>query len=99
MAKPSPLPIGRPSLHVIQSRGAEPNIMNFYCSNYSTSFTRPSSEYNRGKNFDILAYSAGVVFKPKTAPENKRTGYISNVRPQIYYNRALDEFDNPEMGY
>jgi hypothetical protein len=21
------------------------------------------------------------------------------VRPQIYYNRALDEFDNPEMGY
>lgn len=98
MAKPSPLPIGRANPHVMQSRGAEANIMNFYCSSYSTGFTRPSTDFNKEKYFDLPAYSGGAKFKPRTAPENKRTGYIANVRPQIYYRRTLDDLDNPEMG-
>ena len=99
MAKPSPLPIGKPTRHVLQSRGAEPDLLNFYSTSYSTGFTRPSIENNKGRHFDIPAYSGKEVFKPRTAPENRRTGYTTNVRPQIYYRRTLDDLDNPEMGY
>ena len=98
MAKPTPLPLGRAHPHVLQSRGAETNIMNFYVTSYSSGFTKPSIDFNKGRNDDIPAYSGGPVFKPRSAPENHKTGYIANVRPQIYYNRNLDEFDNPEMG-
>lgn len=98
MAKPSPLPIGKPTRHVLQSRGAEPDLLNFYSTSYSTGFTRPSIENNKGRHFDIPAYSGKEVFKPRTAPENRRTGYTTNVRPQIYYRRTLDDLDNPEMG-
>ncbi len=98
MAKPSPLPIGRANRHVLQSRGAEADIMNFYCTSYSTGFTKPSIDFNKGNNASIPAYSGSASFKPRTAPENKRTGYIANVRPQIYYRKTLDDLDNPEMG-
>lgn len=98
MAKPSPLPVGKPNRHVLQSRGAETNLMNFYCTSYSTGFTKPSVEFNKGRHADIPSYSGKDNFKPRTAPENKRTGYIANVRPQIYYRRTLDDLDNPEMG-
>lgn len=99
MAKPSPLPIGRANKHVNQSRGAEPSLMNFYCTSYSTGFTKPSTACNKGRARDIPAYSGSAPFKPRTAPENHRTGYIANVRPQIYYRKTLDDLDNPEMGY
>lgn len=98
MAKPSPLPIGRANKHVNQSRGAEPSIMNFYCTSYSTGFTKPSTACNKGRARDIPAFSGSAPFKPRTAPDNHRTGYIANVRPQIYYRKTLDDLDNPEMG-
>lgn len=98
MAKPSPLPIGRANRHVLQSRGAEKDLMNFYCTSYSTGFTKPSIDNNKGSRNALPAYSGSEPFKPRTAPENKRTGYIANVRPQIYYRRTLDDLDNPEMG-
>lgn len=98
MAKPTPLPIGRANPHINQSRGAEPYIMNFYVTSYSTSFTKANIDNNKGRFKDIPAYSGNEEFKPRSAPENKKTGYTSNVRPQIYYNRNLDELDNPEMG-
>jgi protein phosphatase 1 regulatory subunit 32 len=98
MAKPSPLPIGRANPHVQQSHGAENYIMNFYCTNYSTSFTKPNIENNKGRKDDIPAYSGNEVFKPRSAPLYHQSGFTSNVRPQIYYNRTLDNHDNPEMG-
>lgn len=98
MAKPTPLSIGRANPHVLQSRGADPNIMNFYSTSYSTGFTKPSIEHNKGRSIDIPAYSGNEVFKPRSAPENKQTGYVANVRPQIYYQESLDRYDNPDMG-
>lgn len=99
MAKPPSLPLGRADSHILQSRGAEPYIMNFYSTNYSTSFTKPSIDFNKSRLNDIPAYSGNSVFKPRSAPEIKKTGFVSNVRPQIYYNENLDQFDNPDMGF
>jgi protein phosphatase 1 regulatory subunit 32 len=98
MAKPTPLPLGKPSPHVMQSRGAENYLMNFYITSYSTGFTKPNIEVNKSKSNDIPSYTGGEIFKPRSAPEHNKSGFTSNVRPQIYYNRTLDEFDNPEMG-
>lgn len=98
MAKPTPLPLGRPNHHVLQSRGAEPYIMNFYSTSYSTSFTKSNIDNNKGRLKDIPAYTGETVFKPRSAPLEHKTGFTSNVRPQIYYKRNLDELDNPEMG-
>lgn len=98
MAKPTPLQIGRPTPHIMQSRGAENFIMNFYVTNYSTSFTKPSIDFNKSRQNDIPVYSGGPTFVPRSAPEVRKTGYIANVRPQIYYNRDLDELDNPNLG-
>ena len=97
MAKPTPLPIGRANPHVAQSRGADNYIMNFYVTNYSTAFTKPNIERNASRRNDIPVYSGGSVFAPRSAPAYPSTGFTSNVRPQIYYNRTLDELDNPEM--
>lgn len=99
MAKQAPLQIGRPNPYISQSRGAENYIMNFYVTNYSTSFTKPNLEFNKSRQNDIPSYSGNSVFVPRSAPLVRQTGYISNVRPQIYYNRELDELDNPHMGY
>ena len=98
MAKPTPLPLGRANPHIMQSRGAEPSIMNFYCTSYSTGFTKPNITNNRGKTKDIPAFSGGEVFIPRSAPQLKKTGFISNERPQIFYDNTLDRLDNPEMG-
>ena len=98
MAKPTPLPLGRANPHVMQSRGADPYIMNFYSTSYSTGYTKPSISFNKGRSLDIPAYSGKDVFKPRSAPENKKTGYIANTRPQIYYQESLDDYDNPDMG-
>lgn len=85
--------MGRANPHIMQSQGAEPYIMNFYSTQYSTSFTKPLAV----KRNDIPAFSGGEVFKPRSAQEYKRSGFASNVRPQIYYNTKLDEIDNPEL--
>lgn len=98
MAKPTPFALGRPNPHILQSRGAEPYIMNFYSTSYSTSFTKADIESNKGKFKDIPAYSGNQVFKPRSAQFENKTGFTTNVRPQIYYYRNLDELDNPEMG-
>lgn len=34
---------------------------------------------------------------PRTG-KHKGTGYQSNFRPGVYYNRKIDEVDNPKMG-
>lgn len=99
MAKQAPLPLGRADPHIKQSRGAENYIMNFYVTNYSTSFTKPSIDNNKSRHTDIPVYSGSDAFKPRSAPENPRTGYTTNVRPQIFYNRTIDQLDNPELGY
>ena len=98
MAKPTPLPIGRANPHIMESRGAEPYIMNFYCTNYSTAFTKPNTEFNKGKFKDIPGYTGNPEFKPRSAPLYATSGFTSNDRPQIYYKRSLDEYDNPQMG-
>ena len=98
MAKPTPLQIGRPNPHIMQSRGADSFIMNFYVTNYSTSYTKPKIDFNKSRQFDIPVYSGESKFVPRSAPEVRKTGYITNVRPQIYYNRELDELDNPHLG-
>ena len=77
MAKPTPLPLGRANPHIMQSRGAEPSIMNFYCTSYSTGFTKPNITNKRGKTKDIPAFSGGEVFIPRSAPQLKKTGFIS----------------------
>ena len=99
MAKPSVLPMGRADPHVLQSRGADNYIMNFYVTSYSTSFTKPNIEFNKSLRNDIPVYSGGSLFKPRSAPESHSTGYTTNVRPQIYYKESLDRLDNPEMGF
>lgn len=98
MAKPIPLPLGRANPHINQSRGAENYLMNFYVTNYSTSFVKPNTEVDKRRFHDIPAYSGGSVFKPRSAPAYKKSGFTSNERPQIYYRRTLDNLDNPEMG-
>jgi len=85
--------MGRANPHIMQSRGAEPYIMNFYATQYSTSFAKPITV----KRSDIPAFSGGEVFKPRSAQEYKSSGFTSNVRPQIYYNKNLDEIDNPDL--
>lgn len=97
MAKPTPLPLGRANPHIIQSRGAEPYIMNFYCTSYSTNYTKPSTTHNKGKFKDIPAFSGSEVFKPRSAPDYRGSGFTSNERPQIYYKKSLDLLDNPQM--
>ncbi len=99
MAKQTPLPLGRANPHIVQSHGPETNIMNFYITNYSTSFTKPNILNNKSKYNDIPAYSGSQTFIPRSAPENKATGFVSNVRPQIYYKESMDAIDNPELRY
>jgi hypothetical protein len=72
--------------------------MNFYVTNYSTSFTKPNTEIDKRRFHDIPSYSGGSVFKPRSAPNYQKSGFTSNERPQIYYRRTLDNLDNPEMG-
>ncbi len=98
MAKPTPLPIGRANPHIMQSRGAESYIMNFYSTNYATAFSRPDSEFNKGRAKDLPGFTGNPVFKPRSAPNHTTSGFTSNERPQIYYRRTLDELDNPQMG-
>jgi hypothetical protein len=98
MAKPTPLPLGRANPHINQSRGAENYIMNFYVTNYSTAFTKPNVEFNKGRFKDIPVYSGGSAFQPRRAPEHHQSGFTSNDRPQIFYRKTLDDLDNPEMG-
>ncbi len=97
MAKPTPLPIGRANPHVLQSHGPENFIMNFYITNYSTAFTKPNTDYDKSKFGDIPAYTGGQAFKPRSAPENKKTGFVANVRPQFFYKESLDKLDNPPL--
>ena len=100
MSRPTPFPLGRAHTHIQQSRGADNYLMNFYVTSYSTSFTKAEPEARKmGKFQDLPAYSGSEAFKPRSAPPDPKTGFISNVRPQIYYRRTLDELDNPEMGY
>ena len=50
--------------------------------------------------FYITEYSTkhGIDgFSPRYVKHNG-TGYKSNFRPGVYYNRKLDELDNPVMG-
>ena len=35
--------------------------------------------------------------KPRTGSVSS-SGYASNIRPQMFYSRSIDEFDNPYMG-
>lgn len=97
MAKATPLPVGRAHPHIKESRGAATDIMNFYVTSASSAYTKPSIDSNKSRFKDIPVYSSNQVFIPRSAPEDKRTGYTANVRPQIYYNKTLDEFDNPSM--
>ncbi len=97
MAKPIPLPLGRADPHILESNGAETNIMNFYVTSYSTSFVKPNTTHNKSKYSDIPAYTGTQTFVPRSAPENKGTGFVSNVRPQIFYKESMDKIDNPEL--
>ena len=99
MAKPTPLPIGRANPHIMESHGAEPYIMNFYSTAYSTAFTRPNIEHNRGRQLqDLPGYSGNEAFQPRSAPPYKTSGFTNNDRPQIFYRKTLDDYDNPQMG-
>ncbi|EDO43736.1 predicted protein [Nematostella vectensis] len=72
------LPYGPGNAHMLQSKGADINVMKFYCTEYATRYGEDG-------------------FNPRTG-KHLGTGYQSNFRPGVYYNRRLDELDNPAMG-
>ena len=90
MTRPIPLPIGRADPHILQSHGPDANLMNFYVTNYSTSFTKPNITNNKSKHGDIPAYTGSQTFIPRSEPENGGTGFVSNVRPQIFYKNSIE---------
>ncbi|XP_073430057.1 stabilizer of axonemal microtubules 4 isoform X1 [Dendrobates tinctorius] len=58
--------------------------LNFYCTNYNTSYGRPD-------------FSAPRILHTDTH-SHRSTGYQSNFRPVVYYSPNLDQTDNPQMG-
>ncbi|KAM4017118.1 stabilizer of axonemal microtubules 4-like isoform 1-T1 [Anomaloglossus baeobatrachus] len=58
--------------------------LNFYCTNYNTSYGRP----------DVPA----VRVLHAGSNSHRSTGYQSNFRPVVYYSPNLDRKDNPQMG-
>ncbi|XP_075693098.1 stabilizer of axonemal microtubules 4 isoform X3 [Rhinoderma darwinii] len=66
------------------SSGGICDPLNFYCTNYSTSYGCPE-------------FAAASVLYPGTH-SHRSTGYQSNFRPAVYYSPNLDRKDNPRMG-
>ncbi|XP_075043575.1 stabilizer of axonemal microtubules 4 [Mixophyes fleayi] len=58
--------------------------LNFYCTNYDTSYGRSE-------------FGSGSVLHPGIST-HRSTGYQSNLRPAVYYTPNLDRKDNPQMG-
>ncbi|XP_063800462.1 stabilizer of axonemal microtubules 4 [Pseudophryne corroboree] len=58
--------------------------LNFYCTNYNSS-------YGRSELVTDSAQPTGII-------THRSTGYQSNLRPAVYYSPNLDQKDNPHMG-
>ncbi|XP_044126848.1 protein phosphatase 1 regulatory subunit 32 [Bufo gargarizans] len=71
-----------PGIH--GSSGGSCDPLNFYCTNYNTSYGRPD-------------FPAASVLRSGTH-SHRSTGYQSNFRPVVYYSPNLDRKDNPHMG-
>ncbi|KAM9302099.1 stabilizer of axonemal microtubules 4-like [Gastrophryne carolinensis] len=78
------LPVGSVSSRVRGSSGGSCHPLNFYCTNYNSSYGRPE-------------FVHGNVLRP-SIPAHRSTGYQSNFRPSVYYSPNLDRKDNPPMG-
>ncbi|XP_075693097.1 stabilizer of axonemal microtubules 4 isoform X2 [Rhinoderma darwinii] len=78
------LAVGTMSPGIRGSSGGICDPLNFYCTNYSTSYGCPE-------------FAAASVLYPGTH-SHRSTGYQSNFRPAVYYSPNLDRKDNPRMG-
>ncbi|XP_069824445.1 stabilizer of axonemal microtubules 4 [Dendropsophus ebraccatus] len=66
------------------SSGGSCDPLNFYCTNYNTSYGRPE--------FPVASVLRSGTYS------HRSTGYQSNFRPAVYYSPNLDRKDNPRMG-
>ncbi|KAG8563740.1 hypothetical protein GDO81_016189 [Engystomops pustulosus] len=66
------------------SSGGSCDPLNFYCTNYNTSYGRPDFP------------PASILYAGTNS--HRSTGYQSNFRPAVYYSPNLDRKDNPHMG-
>ncbi|KAM5138206.1 stabilizer of axonemal microtubules 4-like [Mantella aurantiaca] len=78
------LPIGSVSPGIRASSGGSCDPLNFYCTNYYSSYGRPQFVPGGIQHPGILTH--------------RSTGYQSNFRPAVYYSHNLDRKDNPRMG-
>ncbi|XP_072277889.1 stabilizer of axonemal microtubules 4 [Pyxicephalus adspersus] len=78
------IPTGSASPGTRGSSGGSSDPLNFYCTNYNSSYGHPQ-------------YVPGGVQHPGTLT-HRSTGYQSNFRPAVYYSPNLDRKDNPPMG-
>ncbi len=79
-------PFGRASEHIMQSQGADTDVLKFYCTSYSTTHGAPCGRVERRVrtvgDWDRLY---------------KESGFVNNARPYIPFRGEMDEHDNPPM--
>ncbi|XP_068115635.1 stabilizer of axonemal microtubules 4 [Hyperolius riggenbachi] len=78
------LPVGSVSPRIRGSSGGSCDPLNFYCTNYNSTYGRPELVLGN------VAHSVALT--------HRSTGYQSNFRPAVYYSPNLDRKDNPSMG-
>ncbi|XP_018420668.1 PREDICTED: protein phosphatase 1 regulatory subunit 32 [Nanorana parkeri] len=77
-------PVGSMSPRIRGSAGGSCDPLNFYGTNYNSSYGRPQFVPGGVQHPGILTH--------------RSTGYQSNFRPAVYYSPNLDRKDNPAMG-
>ncbi|KAM4723131.1 stabilizer of axonemal microtubules 4 [Rhinophrynus dorsalis] len=78
------LPLSMMSPQVRGSVGGSCDPLNIYCTSYNTSY-------------GISDFPPGG-YTHRDGLTRRSTGYISNLRPILYYSASLDRIDNPNMG-
>ena len=91
------LPVSHADQHVLTSEGPDNYLMNFYITQYSSTYRPP---YIRPKS-NILGDKSLTIenlLTQKLKDERTKTGFVKNERYYIPYKRSLDEIDNPILG-
>jgi len=91
------LPAGHRDQHVQESHGADNYLMNFYITSYSSTFRNPK----RVPTANILSDKSLTLennLSDKLKLQRSKTGFVSNERYYLPYQRSLDNLDNPTLG-
>ncbi|CAF1071379.1 unnamed protein product [Didymodactylos carnosus] len=91
------IPTGHMDRHVLESEGADNYLMNFYITNYSSTYRNPKQR-PKANILSDKSLTPESLLTDKIKLERSKTGYTSNERYYLPYTRTLDDLDNPVLG-